>query len=53
LRIGWVATRDAALLGRVAALKDYTTMCVFYCLCMFCCDLCKEPITITTLHNTH
>ena len=27
LRIGWVATRNAALLGRMAALKDYTTIC--------------------------
>lgn len=27
LRIGWVATRDAALLSRMAALKDYTTIC--------------------------
>ncbi|GBF97388.1 aspartate aminotransferase [Raphidocelis subcapitata] len=27
LRIGWIATRDAALLARVAALKDYTTIC--------------------------
>jgi aspartate/methionine/tyrosine aminotransferase len=27
LRIGWLATRDAALLQRVARLKDYTTIC--------------------------
>jgi aspartate/methionine/tyrosine aminotransferase len=27
LRIGWVATRDAALRERMAALKDYTTIC--------------------------
>jgi aspartate/methionine/tyrosine aminotransferase len=27
LRIGWIATRDAALRARVAALKDYTTIC--------------------------
>jgi aspartate/methionine/tyrosine aminotransferase len=27
LRIGWVATRDADLRGRLAALKDYTTIC--------------------------
>lgn len=27
LRIGWVATRDAGLLARMAALKDYTTIC--------------------------
>ncbi len=27
LRIGWVATRDAALLERMKALKDYTTIC--------------------------
>lgn len=27
LRIGWVATRDRALLARIAALKDYTTIC--------------------------
>ena len=27
LRIGWLATRDEALLRRVAALKDYTTIC--------------------------
>ena len=27
LRIGWLATRDRALLGRVAAFKDYTTIC--------------------------
>jgi aspartate/methionine/tyrosine aminotransferase len=27
LRIGWIATRDAALRKRVAALKDYTTIC--------------------------
>ncbi len=27
LRIGWLATRDNALLQRVAALKDYTTIC--------------------------
>lgn len=27
LRIGWLATRDRALLGRVAAMKDYTTIC--------------------------
>jgi aspartate/methionine/tyrosine aminotransferase len=27
LRIGWVATRDAALRRRLAALKDYTTIC--------------------------
>ena len=27
LRIGWLATRDRALLDRVARLKDYTTIC--------------------------
>lgn len=27
LRIGWVATKDAALLQRMATLKDYTTIC--------------------------
>ncbi len=27
LRIGWVATHDAALLERMKALKDYTTIC--------------------------
>ena len=27
LRIGWVATRNMALLRRMAALKDYTTIC--------------------------
>jgi aspartate/methionine/tyrosine aminotransferase len=27
LRIGWIATRDAALRRRLAALKDYTTIC--------------------------
>jgi aspartate/methionine/tyrosine aminotransferase len=27
LRIGWIATRQAALLAQVAALKDYTTIC--------------------------
>jgi aspartate/methionine/tyrosine aminotransferase len=27
LRIGWLATRDRALLARCAALKDYTTIC--------------------------
>lgn len=27
LRIGWVATRNATLLRRVAALKDYTSIC--------------------------
>jgi aspartate/methionine/tyrosine aminotransferase len=27
LRIGWLATHDAALLRRVAGLKDYTTIC--------------------------
>lgn len=27
LRIGWIATRDAALLQRAAAIKDYTTIC--------------------------
>ncbi|PRW58077.1 classes I and II [Chlorella sorokiniana] len=27
LRIGWVATRDATLLGRILELKDYTTIC--------------------------
>jgi aspartate/methionine/tyrosine aminotransferase len=27
LRIGWVATRDRALLARLAAFKDYTTIC--------------------------
>ncbi len=26
-RIGWIATRDSALRARVAALKDYTTIC--------------------------
>ncbi|MGH2407115.1 MAG: aminotransferase class I/II-fold pyridoxal phosphate-dependent enzyme [Candidatus Limnocylindrales bacterium] len=27
LRIGWLATRDRALLARLAAFKDYTTIC--------------------------
>lgn len=27
LRIGWIATRDRALRARIAALKDYTTIC--------------------------
>jgi len=27
LRVGWIATRDAAFRGRIAALKDYTTVC--------------------------
>ena len=27
LRIGWVATRNAAVLARMAQLKDYTTIC--------------------------
>jgi aspartate/methionine/tyrosine aminotransferase len=27
LRIGWIATQDTALFDRVAALKDYTTIC--------------------------
>ncbi len=27
LRIGWVATRNAALLSRMAVVKDYTTIC--------------------------
>jgi len=27
LRIGWVATRNAAVLARMASLKDYTTIC--------------------------
>lgn len=27
LRIGWLATRDAALLSRMVRLKDYTTIC--------------------------
>jgi aspartate/methionine/tyrosine aminotransferase len=27
LRIGWVATRDHELLARLAAFKDYTTIC--------------------------
>ncbi len=27
LRIGWLATRDRALLERIAAFKDYTTIC--------------------------
>ncbi len=27
LRIGWIATRNAALLAEVARLKDYTTIC--------------------------
>jgi aspartate/methionine/tyrosine aminotransferase len=27
LRIGWVATRNAAVIDRMAALKDYTTIC--------------------------
>jgi aspartate/methionine/tyrosine aminotransferase len=27
LRIGWIATRDANLFARLAALKDYTTIC--------------------------
>lgn len=27
LRIGWLATRDSALLSRAARLKDYTTIC--------------------------
>ena len=27
LRIGWIATRNRPLLGRIAAFKDYTTIC--------------------------
>jgi aspartate/methionine/tyrosine aminotransferase len=27
LRIGWIATRDAAVRSRIASLKDYTTIC--------------------------
>jgi aspartate/methionine/tyrosine aminotransferase len=27
LRIGWITTRDAALRRRIAAMKDYTTIC--------------------------
>ena len=27
LRIGWIATQDRELLARIAALKDYTTIC--------------------------
>jgi aspartate/methionine/tyrosine aminotransferase len=27
LRIGWLATRDRALLGAIAPIKDYTTIC--------------------------
>jgi len=27
LRIGWIATRDAAIYAKMAALKDYTTIC--------------------------
>jgi aspartate/methionine/tyrosine aminotransferase len=27
LRIGWIATHDSGLLQRIAALKDYTTIC--------------------------
>jgi aspartate/methionine/tyrosine aminotransferase len=27
LRVGWIATRDATLRARLAALKDYTTIC--------------------------
>jgi len=27
LRIGWIATRNAAIYSRIAALKDYTTIC--------------------------
>ena len=27
LRIGWIATKNAALLGQMAAFKDYTTIC--------------------------
>ncbi len=27
LRIGWLATRDSALMARCASLKDYTTIC--------------------------
>lgn len=27
LRVGWIATHDRALLRRIAALKDYTTIC--------------------------
>jgi aspartate/methionine/tyrosine aminotransferase len=27
LRIGWIATRDAKLIDRIARLKDYTTIC--------------------------
>ena len=27
IRIGWIATRDRGLRARVAALKDYTTIC--------------------------
>ena len=28
LRVGWIATRDRALRARIAALKDYTTICI-------------------------
>jgi aspartate/methionine/tyrosine aminotransferase len=27
LRVGWLATRDAALMARIAEMKDYTTIC--------------------------
>jgi aspartate/methionine/tyrosine aminotransferase len=27
VRVGWIATRDSALRSRIAALKDYTTIC--------------------------
>lgn len=27
LRLGWIATRDRALLNKIAAFKDYTTIC--------------------------
>lgn len=27
LRVGWLATRDADVLGRIAGLKDFTTIC--------------------------
>ncbi|QYZ80481.1 aminotransferase class I/II-fold pyridoxal phosphate-dependent enzyme [Methanofollis formosanus] len=43
LRIGWTATRDAELRRRVAALKDYTTIC---------CSAPSEFLTALALRHT-
>jgi aspartate/methionine/tyrosine aminotransferase len=41
LRIGWVATHDAGLLGRLQRFKDYTTIC---------CSAPSEVLAIIALH---